>query len=458
MSLSRQRYRKWQERRTAAASRQWRGTDALRRGLVVGVGLVVAGVVLHELTAVLLGAPLLVSTALSLSVRLHGKPSVRVRPLPRTAETGQRARMLVDVDPGPGAELVAVRLPRPNKPGIGPVYVVPASEVTLATNLRWDAWGDQSDFRVDHLVAGPDALWTYGPVLGDEGRRAVLPPVLPMPGGPVPPRTAGLVGAHRSRRPGDGIELRDVRAYQPGDRLRRVDWRTTLRASAGAATDSLDTLFVRERHAEADADVVLAVDTRLDVGAELGDWSTGEDGTTVRQGGSLDRAALAATALAAGYLHQGDRVSLVDLGRPQFGLRSGAGRRHLMVFRHRLLACVRAAGWVSRPVLRAEQVPHGALVIVLSPFLDDAVVEQTLLAARRGSLVLGVDVLPRPLIPDPNDRWGGVVARMIAAEQANRLGALRARGVPVVPWVDGSEVVAVLRRAAAPGRRPVVLR
>jgi uncharacterized protein (DUF58 family) len=458
MSLARQRYRRWQERRTAAASRRWRGTDALRRGLVVGVGLVVAGVVLHELTAVLLGAPLLVSTGLSLSVRLGGPPSVRVRPLPRTAEAGQRARLLVDVDPGPGAELVAIRLPRPNKPGIGPVYVVPASEVTLATNLRWDAWGDQSDFRVDHLVAGPDGLWTYGPVLGDEGRRAVLPPVLPMPGGPVPPRSAGLVGAHRSRRPGDGIELRDVRAYQPGDRLRGVDWRTTLRASAGVAVDGLDTLFVRERHAEADADVVLAVDTRVDVGAELGEWSTGEDGTTVRQDGSLDRAALAATALAAGYLRQGDRVSLVDMGRPQFGLRSGAGRRHLLVFRHRLLACVRAAGWVSRPVLRAEQVPHGALVIVLSPFLDDAVVDQTLLAARRGSLVLAVDVLPRPLVPDRNDRWGAVVAKMITAEQAARLTALRARGVPVVSWVDGSEVVAVLRRAAAPGRRTVVRR
>jgi hypothetical protein len=91
---------------------------------------------------------------------------------------------------------------------------------------------------------------------------------------------------------------------------------------------------------------------------------------------------------------------------------------------------------------------------VLSPFLDDAVVEQTLLAARRGSLVLAVDVLPRPLLPDPEHRWGGVVAKVIAAEQANRLAALRSRGVPVVSWVDGSEVVAVLRRAAAPGRRP----
>ncbi|HEY3754439.1 MAG TPA: DUF58 domain-containing protein [Pseudonocardiaceae bacterium] len=453
MSSAKDRFRVWQLRRTTEATRTWRGTDALRRGLVLGVGMVVVGALLHQLSIVLLGAPLLISSLVAVATPVGGRPSVRVRPLPRTVETGQRARLLVDVNPGEGAELIAIRLPRPNRPGIGPVHLVPASAVRLATQLRWDAWGDRADLRPDHLMAGADGLWIYGPALGEEGRRAVLPPVLPMAGGPMPPRSAGLVGAHRSRRPGDGIELRDIRAYQPGDRLRGVDWRTTLRASAAYGSDDVGTLFVRERHAEADAEVVLAVDTRVDVGAEVGEWSKGEDGAFVRQGGTLDTAAIAATAMAASYLQQGDRVSLIDLGRPQFGLRSGAGRRHLFVLRHRLLACVRAAGWVSRPVLRAEQVPPGALVVVLSAFLDDTVVEQTLLAARRGNLVLAVDVLPGPLVPDPEHRWGEVVTKVIAAEHANRLAALRASGVPVVSWVDGSEVVAVLRKAAAPGRR-----
>jgi uncharacterized protein (DUF58 family) len=455
MSSAPERLRKWRERRDADASRMWRATDALRRGLVLGVALVVAGALLHRLVPVLLGAPLLISSIIALANPVGGRPSIRLRPLPRTVESGQRARLLVDVDPGVGAELVAIRLPRGPGSGIGPVHLVPANRVTLATRLRWDAWGDHSDVRPDHLVAGVDGLWTFGPELGEEGRRAVLPPVLPMPGGPLPPRSAGLVGAHRSRRPGDGIELRDIRAYQPGDRLRGVDWRATLRAGAQTrGDDGLDTLYVRERHAEADADVVLAVDTRVDVGADIAEWSLAEAGAFVRPGGSLDTTVLAATAMAASYLRQGDRVGLVDLGRPQFGLRSGAGRRHLLVLRHRLLACVRTAGWASRPVLRTEQVPPGALVIVLSPFLDDAVVEQTLLAARRGGLVVAVDVLPSPLIPDTEHRWGDAVAKIIAIEHENRLAALRSRGVPTVTWVDGSEVLAILRRAAAPGRRP----
>ncbi|HYS34764.1 MAG TPA: DUF58 domain-containing protein, partial [Pseudonocardiaceae bacterium] len=81
--------------------------------------------------------------------------------------------------------------------------------------------------------------------------------------------------------------------------------------------------------------------------------------------------------------------------------------------------------------------------------------QQTMHAARRGSVVLAVDVLPTPLTPDPDSRWGPVVAKMISGEHEIRLAALRGRGVPVVSWVDGVEVVAVLRRAAAPGRRPV---
>ncbi|HEY3606001.1 MAG TPA: DUF58 domain-containing protein [Pseudonocardiaceae bacterium] len=456
MTSPRQRLKSWQDQRSASARQTWRATDALRRGLVLGVAMVVGGALLHRLAPVLLGAPLLVSSVLALLRPLGGRPTIRARPLPRTVESGQRARLLVDVEPGDGAELVAIRLPSPDRSGIGPVHVVPATARVLVTRMHWDAWGEHADLRPDHLVAGPDGLWAYGPVVGDEARRAVLPVVRPLPPGLLPPRAAGLVGAHRSRRPGDGIELRNIRAYQPGDRLRGVDWRATLRSGSRAESgaDVLNTLFVRERHAEADADVIIAMDTRVDVDVDLAGWAQGLPGF-VRPGGSLATSVDAATALAASYLRQGDRVGFVDLGRPQFGLRPGAGRRQLLRLRHRLLVCARNAGWAPRPVLRAEQVPPGAVVVVLSPFLDDAVVQQTMLAARRGSLVLAVDVLPGPLLPDPDSRWGSVVAKVISGEHDIRLAALRGRGVPVVSWVDGAEVVALLRRAAAPGRRPV---
>ncbi|MBB5807598.1 uncharacterized protein (DUF58 family) [Saccharothrix ecbatanensis] len=448
---------------TSGRGAHWHPTDALVRGLALGVGMVVLGGLLHEVELVLFGAPLLISTLLALITPVTGTPTVKVHGLPRTGEIGA-AKSIVEVDPGTGAEVLAIRLPDPVAGGIGVVHLMPATAREIDVVLRRDAWGEGVDLRPDHLVAGPDALFVHGPITAVERGRVILPPVEALPAGLLPARAVGLVGAHRARRPGDSVELRDIRAFQPGDRLRRIDWRVSLRTSAMAGTAEGTYLHVREHHAEADADVVLALDTRQDVGAELGEWATparattvhplgrslGEwslasRGTTVRPGGSLDLAVRAAASLGAGYLRQGDRVGLVDLGRPQLGARPGVGRRQLLRLRNQLVVCARSAGWAQRPVLRPEQVPHGALVVVLSPFLDAEVVELAVHAARRGNLVLAVDVLPQPLRPDPEARWGVSALKVIRLEHDVRLEAMRQHGVAVVPW--GAPIAGVLRQA-----------
>ncbi|ONI86199.1 hypothetical protein ALI22I_26220 [Saccharothrix sp. ALI-22-I] len=453
---------------TSGRGAHWHPTDALVRGLALGVGMVVAGGLAHEVALVLFGAPLLISTLLALVTPVLGTPTVRVRGLPRTGEIGA-AKSVVEVDPGLGAEVMAIRLPGVGDGGVGPVHLVPASAREIEVVLRRDAWGEGVDLRPDHLVAGPDALFVHGPITAAERGRVILPPVEALPAGLLPARAVGLVGAHRARRPGDSVELRDIRAFQPGDRLRRIDWRVSLRSSAMAGTAEGTNLHVREHHAEADADVVLALDTRQDVGAELGEWSAparvttagplgrslGEwslasRGTTARPGGSLDLAVRAAASLAAGYLRQGDRVSLVDLGRPRLGARPGVGRRQLLRLRNQLVVCARSAGWAQRPVLRPEQVPHGALVVVLSPFLDAEVVELAVHAARRGNLVLAVDVLPEPLRADPETPWGVSALKVIRMEHDVRLQAMRQHGVAVLRW--GAPIAGVLREART-GRR-----
>ncbi|GAA0215763.1 DUF58 domain-containing protein [Saccharothrix mutabilis subsp. mutabilis] len=421
----------------------WHPTDALVRGAALGVGLVVVGGLIHRVELVLFGAPLLVSTLIALVAKVGGKPVVAVRGLPRTGEVGA-AKSLVEVDAGSGAEVVAIRLPA-GGPGLGPVHLLPAGTRSVEVVLRRDAWGEGVDLRPDHLVAGPDGLLVFGPVTAAERGRVILPPVHQLPAGLLPARARGLVGAHRARRPGDSVELRDIRAFQPGDRLRRVDWRVSLRAGA---------LHVREHHAEADADVVLALDTRFDVDADVGSWSVATQDATTRVGGSLDLAVRAAASLAAGYLRQGDRVGLVDLGRPQLSVRPGAGRRQLLRLRNQLVVCARSAGWAQRPVLRPEQSPHGALVVVLSPFLDADVVELSVHAARRGHVVLAVDVLPSGLRPDRETPWGAAALRVLELEHEVRLEAMRRHGVAVVTWdARAAAISAVLREAARPGVR-----
>jgi uncharacterized protein (DUF58 family) len=422
----------------------WRGTDALARGAVCGLGLVGVGLTLHQPALLLLGAPLLASAALGAVA--PGVPKVVMQPRPRAVEEGRSGLLTATIDAGARAELVAIRLPRAAV-GVGPVHLLPASATTVRTRVRWDAWGDGVELRADHLVAGPDGLVVFGPVVGAESRRMVLPPVTFVRPGPLPPRAAGLVGVHRSRRPGDGTELRDIRPFQAGDRLRRVDWRVSLRAAAAVGGDLVPgTLHVRERHAETDAELVLALDTRVDVGADVGEWSI-EAAGAVRAGGSLDIGVRAATALAATYLRQGDRVGLVDLGSPRLGVLPGSGHRQLERIRHQLVTCARNAGWTSRPVLRPVQIPHGAAVLVLSTFLDDAVADLAARAARRGNLVIGIDLLPHPLVPQRDTPWGDAVLGMLLAERRVRLDALRTHGIATIAWGDGSPLAGVLRRA-----------
>ena len=296
-----------------------------------------------------------------------------------------------------------------------------------------------------------------GPVVGRTASHTVLPPIEPLPAAPLPPRAAGLVGAHRSARPGDGQELRDIRPFQTGDRLRRVDWRVSLRAAAATGGDLVPgTLNVRERHAEADADLVLALDTTLDVGRKMAEWSEITRGAEVRVGGSLDLGVRAVCSLAAAFLRQGDRVGVVDLGHPRGGVPPGTGKRQLQRIRHSLVLAAQRVTGSGEPVLRASQYPRGATVVVLSAFLEDKMVDLAVHAARRGNLVVAVDLLPSGLEPDRETPWGDSVRRIVVAEQRLRLAVLADHGVPIARWEDGTAAAALLR--ASRRRRRAVLR
>jgi uncharacterized protein (DUF58 family) len=437
----------WFTARAAVRKEGWRRTDALVRAAVCGLGLVLVGLVMHRLELVLLGLPLVVGMLLVSPPT--GTPKVEAVPRSRSAEVaGDDAVVAVTVDPGPGVALTALRMPRPDTAGVGPVHLLPAADGEVRSTVVWKTWGQGAFLRPDHLFATHEGLYVYGPVLGATAHHTVLPPIEALPPGPLPPRAAGLVGAHRSARPGDGMELRDIRQFRTGDRLRRIDWRVSLRAAAArGGTLAPDTLHVRERHAEADADLLLALDTRLDVGREVGEWNATPTGADVRQGGSLDLGVRATSTLAATFLRHGDRVGLVDLGHPRGGVRVGSGARQLQRIRHQLVHAARRISGSGDPVLNTAQVPAGATVVVLSPFLDDELVELTVRLARLGRLVLAVDLLPADLAPDRTTPWGPAVVSMLRAEHALRLGALEHHGVPVLRWDGGASVAGVLRAA-----------
>lgn len=421
----------------------WRGTPALLRGAVAGAGLVTAGVVLRRVELVFLGVPLVLSTVVALAAGRRGEPRVTT-----TADPTDPAVVTVAVDGGHGAELVAIRLPS-DPEALGTPHLLAGPAPVVQVRLPRTMWGEGLDLRPDHLVAGPDGLVVWGPVVGAQLRRTLLPPVDARAAGPLRPRSAGLVGVHRAPRPGDGAELRAIRPFQPGDRVRRVDWRVSLRA--GAAVGELltsGTLHVREHHAEADADLMLVLDERHDAVATIAEWAAPPAGSRVRPGGSVDVAVRAMCSCAAEFLRQGDRVGLALLGNPQLGVVPGGGHRQLQRIRYRLARAADVAGHAGAPVTRQRPVPAGAAVLLFSPFLDEAAVEFAVRTARRGHAVFAVDVLRGPLVPDRSDAWGPAACVVLDAEHRMRLAVLRAHGVAVLgPDEDLAAVLRAARRA-----------
>lgn len=436
----------WFAGRRAVRREGWRRTDALVRAVICGLGLMVVGMVAHRLELVLIGLPLVVG--LLLTKAPTGTPSVVAEPREDTVDAGNDALVAVTVAPGDGAAFTALRMPLPGTPGVGPVHLLPAAEGEVRTKVEWQAWGHAVYLRPDYLFASHDGLYMYGPVVGIAAQHTVLPPIEPLAPGPLPPRAAGLVGAHRSARPGDGMELRDIRPFRSGDRLRRIDWRVSLRAAAATGgTLSPGTLHVRERHAEADADLVLALDTRLDVATAVAEWNEQPLGAEARPGGSLDTGVRAASTLAAAFLRHGDRVGLIDLGHPRSRVSIGSGRRQLQRIRHQLVHAARGVAGSGDAVLNPAQIPAGATLVVLSPFLDDKLVELVTRVIRRDRLVVAVDLLPTDMAPDRTTPWGQAVVSILRAEHQLRLDALAEHGVVVVRWDSGARLGALLRSA-----------
>jgi uncharacterized protein (DUF58 family) len=251
----------------------------------------------------------------------------------------------------------------------------------------------------------------------------------------LPHRLTNRPGGHPARRLGDGLDFRDLAPFAPGDRLRRIDWRATARSLQQESE-----LIVRRMDATAEAAAVIVLDSRDDVGAVIAEWGGNRP---ARKGvASLDIARPAVAAIAATYLDAGDRVAFHDLVRAGGSARSGGGRRKLEQIR----AVVNQT--IARPggSLRSPVLPSGAVVYLVSTFLDDDVAALALLWRNAGHRVVAVDVLPEPSLQGA-DEPRRIAHRILRLEREDRLERLRRVDVVVAGWRDADRDV-LLRQAA----------
>lgn len=198
-----------------------------------------------------------------------------------------------------------------------------------------------------------------------------------------PEGVSALAGAYLGARPGTGLTFAELKAYEPGDDVRHLDWNVTARH---------DRPYVRRYVEERSLTLHLVVD----VSASL---RFGPEGRT-----KADRAAQGAALLAAAAIQNGDRAALTLVSdQVEAEVRPGGGPRHLA----RLLRVLVATPASSRRtdlaagLGRIARSGRRSLVVVLSDFLDPGPVAPWRALSRRHDLVAIRLVEPREeALPD----------------------------------------------------------
>jgi uncharacterized protein (DUF58 family) len=257
---------------------------------------------------------------------------------------------------------------------------------------------------------------------------------------PVPDALRALVrpfetqvstGSHVAAQRGDGIEFADLRPFLPGDRPRSINWRATARRGA---------LMVNQRHPERATEVVLFLDSFLDV--------RGPAGST------LDRTVAAAASLAAAYLRQRDRVGLVSFGGFVQFLQPGSGQAAL----YRLLDTLMetqvfaTAAWKGIRHLPPRTLPAKALIVALTPLVDERGVAALFDLLARGYDLAVVDISPLTSAGSAGE-WDGLARRLWALERETLRHRYQRLGAAVVEWTEATHLQQVLLEVEACRRR-----
>jgi uncharacterized protein (DUF58 family) len=403
------------------------------RRLTVYAALAAAGLVaalaLGRVEPVALAAPFLLAIVAGLAVH---EPHVSVEvslDRDRMIE-GDDVTATITLSSTRGADRFELFLPLPAglEGAAQAVRLRAGEEQTIELPFRCDHWGVYSVGRVLFRARDMLGLRSWEGEGGEARPLRVFPREETLRSLIAPLETQVFAGNQVSRARGEGIEFADLREWQPGDRLRRVNWR---------ATALRRTLWVNEQNPERNTDVVLFLDTFAEVRAE---------GRSTN-----DHAVRAAATLAHIYLQRKDRVGLVGFGGFLSWLVPASGTRQLYAIVETLLTTEVVHSFALRgvDVLPPRTLPPKALVLAITPLLDNRTAAALLDLRARGYDLIVVEVSPLELVaPEPGS----------SLELAHRLwrlsrDALRWRyeqvGVPVVTWREGEPLAAPIEEVNA---------
>jgi uncharacterized protein (DUF58 family) len=444
---------------------RWQATPALVRCLSLVLLTVPVALLWRRPDLLVLVAPLVVVLVWSLVTRPRAVPTRRFALSHGQVREGEQALAIADVEPVEGADVLAAAVsPAPFVEGVPTertrhvedadgLPVAHTSAVAdahgplvgdrrrLVVGVRATRWGVRRIGPMQLAAVGAWGSYRWGPVAEEPlGLRTLPQPTVFDTRAPAP-RPRGLVGTHRSARPGEGTEFATLRPFQVGDRLRRIHWPRSTRGDGE--------LYVTSSYADQDTHVAVLVDAHYDLGISEG----------VRgRPSSLDRSVRAAAAVAEHFLQQGDRVSLRVLSaRTPLTVPVGTGKRHGVRILDTLCRIVPAAS--EETDLRRVHlgVDDGTLVVMISALVSPDALMQAATLARRGLSVVVVDALVDPqegtVAPSADrDALARAAWRIRMLERDREIRVIQAQGVPVVPWLGPGSLDVVLRQLGRRGR------
>ena len=424
----------------------WRPSPAHFRAVAIGVLGISAALLFRVPALLVMATPFTFVAAWSAATRPGNDPRLVGRVAPASVREGEATTWTGELSEVTEVDHVVAFAParawletRPASGIVSSIVRRGAGTTTVCVPMRATHWGRHDIGPVNVVAVSSWGAFRWTAL--DAGHRVTA---LPLPevfdAAPSRLRADGLVGLNRSSHPGDGTEFSGIRPFQTGDRLRRINWRRSLRSNQ---------LHVTATYADQDTHVALFVDALADYGP-----SGGVDGAA----SSLDTTVRAAGAIAEHFLLRGDRVSLRTLGS-RFGTSvppaSGSGhlRRILDV-----LAAIEPDPYRLRDARHARSmVSGGALVIMLSPLIAPVALQRAISIASHGLNVAVIDTLPDDVHAD-DDPTTELAWRIRLLERRREVRTVEQVGVPVIPWRGPGSLDPFLREVARRSSAPRMAR
>jgi uncharacterized protein (DUF58 family) len=336
---------------------------------------------------------------------------------------GETAMVQIDITAAHDVERLEVFVPIPSGIAVDEgapfrsVRLVAGERRSLLLRLRCERWGVYSLGEV--FLRAHDRLGLFRFDDRHDAHRSikVYPRTETLRALVHPSQTQLHFGNQVARHTGEGVEFSELRPFVPGDRVRSIDWKTTARKGSP---------WVREHHPERNTDVVIFLDTFSEV----------------RAGGrssTLERSVRAAATVANAYLGRRDRVGVVSFGGVLRWLEPAMGPRQLYRIVDALLDTEIAVSyaWKGIDVIPIRTLPPKALVLAVTPLLDERSVAAIFDLRGRGFDVAAIDVSPVPSAPPQADPIASLAHRVWVMERRVLHRRLQRVGVAVSEWREG---------------------